>query len=215
MASKLYFYYGPMGSSKTLRLLSTAYDFEEKGIQIMVLKPSLDTRDGKGIIRSRAGLSRPCLTIDKDVDLYKAIKSYSNALAAQFESLRWVIIDECQFLTEEQVDQLSDVVDFLDINVMCYGLRTDFKSRLFPASKRLLELADDIEEVKSTCECGKNKTSINARFDKNGDIIVDGDQIMVGGDESYRAICRKCWKDKVRDKINKEMERKGRNEATD
>ena len=215
MASKLYFYYGPMGSSKTLRLLSTAYDFEEKGIQIMVLKPSLDTRDGKGIIRSRAGLSRPCLTIDKDVDLYKAIKSYSNALAAQFESLRWVIIDECQFLTEEQVDQLSDVVDFLDINVMCYGLRTDFKSRLFPASKRLFELAEDIEEVKSTCECGKNKTSINARFDKNGDIIVDGDQIMVGGDESYRAICRKCWKDKVRDKINKEMERKGRNEATD
>ena len=215
MASKLYFYYGPMGSSKTLRLLSTAYDFEEKGIQIMVLKPSLDTRDGKGIIRSRAGLSRPCLTIDQDVDLYKAIKSYSNALAAQFESLRWVIIDECQFLTEEQVDQLSDVVDFLDINVMCYGLRTDFKSRLFPASKRLFELADDIEEVKSTCECGKNKTSINARFDKNGDIIVDGDQIMVGGDESYRAICRKCWKDKVRDKINKEMERKGRNEATD
>lgn len=215
MASKLYFYYGPMGSSKTLRLLSTAYDFEEKGIQIMVLKPSLDTRDGKGIIRSRAGLSRPCLTIDNDVDLYKAIKSYSNALAAQFESLRWVIIDECQFLTEEQVDQLSDVVDFLDINVMCYGLRTDFKSRLFPASKRLFELADDIEEVKSTCECGKNKTSINARFDKNGDIIVDGDQIMVGGDESYRAICRKCWKDKVRDKINKEMERKGRNEATD
>ena len=215
MASKLYFYYGPMGSSKTLRLLSTAYDFEEKGIQIMVLKPSLDTRDGKGIIRSRAGLSRPCLTIDKDVDLYKAIKSYSNALAAQFESLRWVIIDECQFLTEEQVDQLSDVVDFLDINVMCYGLRTDFKSRLFPASKRLFELADDIEEVKSTCERGKNKTSINARFDKNGDIIVDGDQIMVGGDESYRAICRKCWKDKVRDKINKEMERKGRNEATD
>ena len=215
MASKLYFYYGPMGSSKTLRLLSTAYDFEEKGIQIMVLKPSLDTRDGKGIIRSRAGLSRPCLTIDKDVDLYKAIKSYSNALAAQFESLRWVIIDECQFLTEEQVDQLSDVVDFLDINVMCYGLRTDFKSRLFPASKRLFELADDIEEVKSTCECGKNKTSIKARFDKNGDIIVDGDQIMVGGDESYRAICRKCWKDKVRDKINKEMERKGRNEATD
>ena len=215
MASKLYFYYGPMGSSKTLRLLSTAYDFEEKGIQIMVLKPSLDTRDGKGIIRSRAGLSRPCLTIDTVVDLYKAIKCYSNALAAQFESLRWVIIDECQFLTEEQVDQLSDVVDFLDINVMCYGLRTDFKSRLFPASKRLFELADDIEEVKSTCECGKNKTSINARFDKNGDIIVDGDQIMVGGDESYRAICRKCWKDKVRDKINKEMERKGRKEATD
>lgn len=212
MASKLYFYYGPMGSSKTLRLLSTAYDFEEKGIQIMVLKPSLDTRDGKDTIRSRAGLSRPCLTVDKDVDLYKAIKSYSSALSAQFEHLRWVIIDECQFLTEEQVDQLSDVVDYLDINVMCYGLRTDFRSRLFPASKRLFELADDIEEVKSTCECGENKTSINARFDSNGDIITDGNQIMVGGDDKYKAICRKCWKNKIKAKANKEKEQ---NETAD
>lgn len=206
--SKLFYYYGSMASAKTLRLLSTAYNFEEKGVQIMVLKPALDTRDGEGIIRSRAGLERKCIMIDKDVNLYKAIKTYKNVLDAQFESLKWVIIDECQFLTEEQVDQLSDVVDFLDISVMCFGLRTDFQSRLFPGSKRLFEIADDIEEIKSTCECGENKTSINARFDENGEIIIEGSQVEIGGNERYRAICRRCWKNKVRDKLMKENETK-------
>ncbi len=169
----------------------------------MVLKPALDTRDGEGIIRSRAGLERKCVMIDKDMNLYKAIKAYKNVLAAQFETLKWVIIDECQFLTEDQVNQLSDVVDFLDVSVMCFGLRTDFKSQLFPSSKRLFELADDIEEIKSTCECGDRKTSINARFDENGEIVTEGSQVEIGGNDRYRAICRKCWKDKVRDKINK------------
>lgn len=204
--SKLFYYYGSMASAKTLRLLSTAYNFEEKGIQIMVLKPALDTREGEGIIRSRAGLERKCIMIDKDVNLYKAIKAYRNVLDAQLESLKWIIIDECQFLTEEQVDQLSDVVDFLDISVMCFGLRTDFQSRLFPGSKRLFEIADDIEEIKSTCECGENKTSINARFDENGEIIIEGSQVEIGGNERYRAICRRCWKNKVRDKLMKENE---------
>ena len=201
--SKLYYYYGSMASAKSLRLLSTAYNFEEKNVQIMVLKPSLDTRDGEGVIKSRAGLERKCIMVDHDVNLYKVVKAYKNVLASQLETLKWVIIDECQFLTEAQIDQLSDVVDFLDVNVMCYGLRTDFKSRLFPSTKRLSELADDIEEIKSTCECGERKASINARFDNNGEIITEGDQIMVGGNETYRAICRKCWKNKVRDKIEK------------
>ena len=206
--SKLFYYYGSMASAKTLRLLSTAYNFEEKGVQIMVLKPALDTRDGEGIIRSRAGLERKCIMIDKDVNLYKAIKAYRNVLDAQLESLKWIIIDECQFLTEEQVDQLSDVVDFLDISVMCFGLRTDFQSRLFPGSKRLFEIADDIEEIKSTCECGENKTSINARLDENGEIIIEGSQVEIGGNERYRAICRRCWKNKVRDKLMKGNETK-------
>ena len=121
MNSHLKFYYGSMASAKTLRLLSTAYNFEEKNVQIMVLKPALDTRDGEGIIRSRAGLERKCVMIDKDMNLYKAIKAYKNVLAAQLETLKWVIIDECQFLTEDQVNQLSDVVDFLDVSVMCLG----------------------------------------------------------------------------------------------
>jgi thymidine kinase len=195
-----------MGSSKSARLLTTAYDFEEKGIQIMVLKPSLDTRDGEGIIRSRTGLERKCIMIDKEINLYKAIKAYKNVLASQLETLKWVIIDECQFLTEEQVDQLSDVVDFLDVNVMCFGLRTDFQSHLFPGSKRLFELADDIEEIKSPCECGDRKTSINARFDENGEIITEGSQVEIGGNDKYKAICRRCWKNKVRDKLLKENE---------
>jgi thymidine kinase len=144
--------------------------------------------------------------IDKEVNLYKAIKAYRNVLSAQFEELKWVIIDECQFLTEEQVDQLSDVVDFLDVNVMCFGLRTDFQSHLFPGSKRLFELADDIEEIKSSCKCKERKTSINARFDEDGEIITEGSQVEIGGNDKYRAICRKCWKNKIRDKLLKENE---------
>lgn len=195
MSAHLRFIYGTMSSSKTLRLLTTAYDFEEKGIQFMVLKPSRDTRDGEGIIRSRAGLERKCVSIDDDLNLYEAIKAYSLVLRSQFQELKWVLIDECQFLSEEQVDQLSDVVDFLDINVLCYGLRTDFQTRSFPASRRLFELADDIEEVKSTCGvCGARKTSINARIDKDGNCVTDGDQILVGGNDKYRPMCRKCWK---------------------
>jgi thymidine kinase len=181
-------------------LLTTAHNLEENGLEIMVLKPSADTRDGEGIIRSRVGIERKCTNVDEDVNLYKAIKEYRNFLASQFIELKWVLVDECQFLTEEQIGQLSDVVDFLDINVMCYGLRTDFQSKLFPASKRLFELADDIEEIKSTCSCGDRKTSINARFDADGNIITEGDQVVIGGNDMYKALCRKCWKNKIRDK---------------
>ena len=201
MSAHLSFFYGTMSSSKSLRLLSTAYNLEENNVQIMVLKPSLDTRDGEGIIKSRAGLERKCVMVDTDVNLYKAVKTYRNVLATQFETLKWVIVDECQFLTIEQVNQLSDVVDFLDINVMCYGLRTDFQSHLFEGSKRLFELADKIEEIKSTCECGNKKTSINARFDENGEIITEGDQLLIGGNERYKSLCRKCWKDKIKNKL--------------
>ena len=217
MAAHLRYFWGSMGSAKTLRLLTTAYNLEENGLDIMCLKPSADTRDGEGIIKSRVGLERKCTMVDPDVNLYKAIKAYNNVLNAQFHTLKWVLIDECQFLTEQQVDQLSDVADFLDIEVMCFGLRTDFQSKLFPASKRLFELADDIEEIKSTCSCGEKKTSINARFDENGEIVTEGSQIMVGGDDKYKALCRKCWKDKIRDRLRKEIIDKNKDnyEATD
>ena len=203
-SKKLYFKHGAMNSGKTLELLATAYNLEENGIQIMVLKPSIDTRDGQGIIKARAGLKRKCIMVDKDINLYKAIKAYKNVLASQFQTLRWVIVDEAQFLTTDQVDQLSDVVDFLDVNVMCFGLRTDFQSHLFEGSKRLFEIADDIEEIKSSCACGEKKTSINARFDNDGEIITEGGQVEIGGNDKYKAICRKCWKNKVKDKLLKE-----------
>jgi len=201
--AKLFYLHGSMSSGKTLKLISTAYNLEENGIQIMVLKPSLDTRDGEGVIKTRAGLERKCVMIDNEINLYKLVKAYRNALATQFEVLKWVLIDECQFLTEKQVDQLSDVVDFLGINVMCFGLRTDFQSRLFEGSKRLFEIADDIEEVKSSCSCGEKKTLINARLNEDGEIITEGNQVEIGGNEKYKAICRVCWKEKLNEKKNK------------
>lgn len=201
MDSKLFFKFGCMNSGKSMLLLTTAHNLEENGLNIMVLKPSADTRDGEGIIRSRVGVERKCTSVDREVNLYKAIKEYRNFLAAQFMELKWVLVDECQFLTEAQIDQLSDVVDFLDINVMCYGLRTDFQSKLFPASKRLFEIADDLEEIKSTCACGDKKTSMNARFDSDGNIVTEGDQVMIGGNDMYKPLCRKCWKNKIREKI--------------
>lgn len=198
--AKLKFIWGSMSSGKTLKLISTAYNLEENGIQIMVLKSSVDTRDGEGIIKTRAGLERKCVMFDRDVDLYKAIKAYRNVLAAQFETLKWVLIDEAQFLSKEQVDQLSDVVDYLGVNVMCFGLRTDFQSKLFEGSKRLFEIADDLEEIKSSCPCGERKTSINARFNEDGNIVTEGSQIDIGGNDKYKAICRLCWKEEIKNK---------------
>ena len=189
-----------MGSSKSLRLLATAHDFDEKNIPILILKPSIDTRDGQDVVKSRAGLEKECISIEPNVDIFATVERINHVRMATLEkTIKWILVDECQFLTEEQVDELSDVVDYLNISVMCYGLRTDFKTKLFPASKRLFELADDIEEVKTSCECGK-KASINARFNSNGTIITEGNQILVGGDDLYRAICRKCWKDLIRKK---------------
>lgn len=196
---KLYYYYGVMGSSKSLRLLATAHDFDEKNIPILVLKPSADTRDGANKVKSRAGLERECISIGPEINIFDVVNEYTKiSMATQSEGLKWILVDECQFLTEEQVDQLSDIVDYLNINVICYGLRTDFKSKLFPASKRLFELADDIEEVKTSCNCGE-RASINARFNKDGKIITEGSQILVGGDDLYHAICRKDWKNLIRD----------------
>ena len=197
--AKLIFNFGPMNSRKSLDLLATAYNFEEKDIPFLALKSSLDTRD-EGVIKSRAGLERKCTLVTPEINIYEVVKQYNNILIVQGDKpLKWILVDECQFLTEDQVDQLSDIVDYLDITVMCYGLRTDFKSHLFPASKRLFEIADTIEEIKSSCECGK-KAMINARFDSEGNILTEGSQILVGGDDIYKPLCRKCWKDKIRKK---------------
>jgi len=197
--AKLMYMYGPMNSRKSLDLLATAYNFEEKKIPFLALKSSLDTRD-VNVIRSRAGLERKCTIVTPDINVYEAIKKYNDILIVNGEKpLKWLLVDECQFLTEEQIDELSDVVDILNINVMCYGLRTDFKTHLFPATKRLFEIADNIEEIKSSCECG-NKAIINARFDENGNILTEGNQILVGGNDIYHPMCRKCWKEKVRGK---------------
>lgn len=189
---KLYFRYGTMGSAKTALLLTTAYNFEERNLNYMCMKPFIDNREKSNVIRSRIGIERECRWIYNDTDLYQFAKSYFESTMTVVD---WFLIDEAQFLTEQQVDQLSRIVDDFGSNVICYGLRTDFKSRLFEGSRRLFEIADTIDEIKSTCTCG-HKTIINARIDSNGDFVEDGAQVEIGGDDRYIAVCRKCWRNK-------------------
>lgn len=180
-----------MGSAKTAILLATAYNFEERHLSFVCLKPVIDTREAANVIRSRIGIERSCEWIYNDTNLYELAKN----LYDRNEIVDWYLVDEAQFLTEAQVDQLARIVDEFGSNVICFGLRTDFKSRLFEGSRRLFELADTIDEIKSTCNCGR-KTIINARIDGNGDFVEDGAQVEIGGDDRYVAVCRKCWRNK-------------------
>ena len=189
---KLYFRYGTMGSAKTALLLTTAYNFEERKMRYLCLKPVIDTRDKKNVIRSRIGIERECRWIYPESNLYEDIKQYFRETGAIVD---WLLVDEAQFLTAAQVDQLSMVVDDFGSNVICYGLRTDFKTHLFEGSQRLFEIADTIDEIKSTCTCG-HKTIVNARIDGNGDILTEGQQVEIGGDDRYIAVCRKCWRNR-------------------
>lgn len=181
-----------MGSAKTAMLLTTAYNFEERGMAYVCLKPVVDTREKKNVIRSRIGIERECRWIYQETDLYEMVKEFFEQTLSVPD---WILVDEAQFLTESQVDQLAQVVDDYGCNVMCYGLRTDFQTRLFEGSRRLFEIADSIEEVKSTCNCGR-KTIVNARIDGNGEIITEGEQVEIGGNDRYIAVCRKCWRNK-------------------
>lgn len=189
---KLYFRYGTMGSAKTALLLTTAYNFEERGMSYVCLKPIIDTRESANVIKSRIGIERECSWIYHDTDLYQMAREL---FAKRGSVIDWILVDEAQFLTALQVDELSRIVDDFGSNVICYGLRTDFKSQLFEGSRRLFEIADTIDEVKSTCTCGR-KTIINARIDQQGDFVEEGEQVEIGGDERYIAVCRKCWRNK-------------------
>lgn len=189
---KLYFRYGTMGSAKTALLLTQAYNFEERGMEYLCMKPIIDTRDKENVIKSRIGIKRECLWIHPDTDIYELVKtSFEETLIVK----DWILIDEAQFLAREQVDQLARIVDDYGCNVVCYGLRTDFQSNMFEGSQRLFEIADTIDEIKSTCSCGR-KTIINARIDADGSVITDGNQVMIGGDDKYIAMCRRCWRNR-------------------
>lgn len=194
---KLYFRYGTMGSAKTAMLLTQAYNFEERGMSYLCFKPVIDTREKKNVIRSRIGIERECSWIYHDTDLYATV---SEIATTQKGLPSWILIDETQFLTAKQVDQLAHIVDTYGCNIVCYGLRTDFTTTLFEGSRRLFEIADSIEEIKSTCSCGR-KTIVNARLDSQGNILTQGAQVEIGGNERYTAVCRKCWTNK---KIEKE-----------
>lgn len=181
-----------MGSAKTALLLTTAYNFEERKMTYACLKPVVDTREKDNVIRSRIGIERKCLWIYPDTDLYLLAQELFEQTMTVID---WFLVDEAQFLSADQVDQLARVVDDYGSNVICYGLRTDFRTRLFEGSRRLFEIADTIDEIKSTCSCGR-KTIVNARIDSNGDFVTDGEQVEIGGDDRYIAVCRKCWRNK-------------------
>ena len=184
--AKLYFKYGAMGSSKTANALITRFNYQERDMKVWLIKPSIDDRDGANIIRSRIGLEAVADVITPDADIFALFeKSHTECDT--------VIADECQFFTPEQVDQLRRIVDLYDIPVMCFGLRTDFLTHLFPGSRRLFEVADSITEIKTICSCG-DKAIVNARIDENGNVVTTGSQILIGGNDSYIAMCHKCWK---------------------
>ena len=184
--AKLYFKYGAMGSSKTAQALITKYNYEENDLQVWLVKPSADDRDGQQILRSRIGLQAQVEVIPPEMDMYQRFTQ------TQLGKCDVIIVDECQFLTEAQIDQLRSIVNDYSIPVMCFGLRTDFQTRLFPGSRRLMEVADTIQEIKTICDCGA-KATVNARIDAQGHIITQGAQVVLGGNDSYIAMCHKCY----------------------
>lgn len=188
--AKLYFKYGAMGSSKSAQALITQFNYEELGMTVWLIKPSIDDRDGADIVHSRIGLARRAQVIFPQDDLLAAF-----AQAGPFDV---IIADEAQFLTPAQIDQLRQIVDEQDVPVLCFGLRTDFLTHLFPGSQRLLELADSITEIKTVCACGA-KATVNARLDSQGRVLTQGDQVFLGGNDSYQAMCHRCWRKKIRE----------------
>ena len=189
--AKLYFKYGAMGSSKTAQALITKFNYEERGMKVWLIKPALDNRDGEKIIKSRIGLYASCETIDKCDDIYTIFSEKRTDYDV-------IIADECQFFTCEHIDALRKIVDDFDVPILCFGLRADFLCHLFEGSKRLFEVADSIAEIKTICECGA-KATVNARLDKDMRIVTEGAQVMLGGNDSYIAMCHKCWQKKIKE----------------
>jgi len=179
--AKLYYRYGAMGSSKTANALMVKYNYEERGQKVLLTKPAIDTRDGINIVKSRCGLESPCILFNEITD--ETVKGYS-----------CVIVDEAQFLSKQQVEFIIHIVDDLNIPVVCYGLRADFKGNLFEGSASLLASADTIEEVKTIRWCGK-KATYNARFDSNGKVVKSGAQVVLGANDKYIGLCRKHWRE--------------------
>ena len=184
--AKLYFKYGAMGSSKTAQALITKYNYEENDMSVWLIKPSADIRDGAGILRSRIGLQANVEIMTPDTDVYKLFS------VTRKGKCDVVIVDECQFMTPAQIQQLRAIVDDYNVPVICFGLRTDFQTKLFPGSMRLMELADKIQEIKTICDCGA-KATVNARIDGTGHIVTEGAQVVLGGNDSYIAMCHRCY----------------------
>lgn len=188
--AKLYFKYGAMGSSKTAQALITKFNYEERGMRVWLIKPATDTRDGDDVIKSRIGLLSVCTPILAGDNIYEMFKD-------KHEDADVIIADECQFFTPEQIDQCRRIVDECTIPVLCFGLRTDFLTHTFPGSARLFEIADSIAEIKTICECG-SKATVNARIGDDGRVVTEGNQVCLGGNDRYVAMCYKCWQNRIK-----------------
>ena len=187
----LIFYYGAMGCSKTANALMTRFQYIDKGLKVWLIKPATDNRAGIMTISSRVGIQAEANAV-VNVDDNIVVRWYNEA-----KDTNLIICDEAQFLTEEQVDQLKCIAENHNVPVYCYGLRTDFKTKLFAGSKRLFEICSKTVELESICECGK-PAIINARF-SNGKLMTRGAQVDIGGDEKYKALCYSCWKKLTRE----------------
>jgi thymidine kinase len=188
--AKLYFKYGAMGSSKTAQALITKFNYEERGMRVWLIKPATDVRDGEDVIKSRIGLSAVCTPIKKNESVFEIFKN-------EHSECDVIICDECQFFTPEQVDDMRRIVNECDIPVLCFGLRTDFLTHLFPGSRRLFEVADSIAEIKTICKCG-TKATVNARISETGEVITKGSQVMLGGNDAYVAMCHRCYMNEIK-----------------
>ncbi len=179
-----------MGASKTAQALITAFNYAEEGKQVYLCKPEIDTREGAAVMRSRIGLQQDCHLIKADDDI-------AALLEAESVQPDVIICDEAQFFTPAQIDQLHNYVVDHNIPVICYGLKTDFRTKFFPGSQRLFEVAESLQELKMICNCGR-KATVNARLDSDGNVVVDGAQVLIGGNESYHAMCYDCYRSKIR-----------------
>lgn len=187
--AQMYFYYSAMNAGKSTTLLQSSFNYRERGMTPVIFTAAIDDRYGKGKVSSRIGLQEDAELFSVTDDLYARLQDINTT-----QKLDCVLVDECQFLTKEQVYQLTEVVDKLHIPVLCYGLRTDFRGELFEGSRYLLAWADKLVELKTICHCGR-KANMVIRQDEHGNAIADGDQVVIGGNERYVSVCRTHYKD--------------------
>jgi len=199
--AKLYFYYSAMKAGETTALLQSSYNYKERGMDTVLFTPIIDTRFGTDRITSRIGLEANAVSFDDELDLYEKVF----LLTKEKPQLKCVLVDEAQFLTKEQVHQLSDIADNLGLPVLAYGLRTDFLGEPFPGSKYLLSWADELTEIKTICHCG-SKAIMNPRIDENGKQVKEGDQVEIGGNDKYISTCRKHFKEGDLGKISTQID---------
>ncbi|MDA8905030.1 thymidine kinase [Candidatus Thioglobus sp.] len=189
--AKLYFYYSAMNAGKSTSLLQSAYNYKERGMRPYIMSAAIDNRYSVGKVTSRIGLEAEAYLFHKEDDLFKILSEENKK-----QGINCVLIDESQFLSRDQVKQLAITVDDLDIPVLCYGIRTDFRGELFPGSQHLLAWADNLIELKTICHCGSKATMV-VRTDEKGNIINDGDQVVIGGNDRYQSMCRKHFAEHI------------------